>query len=510
MEAEPSDAELLAWIAKHVTRSLIRVSLHDSIRQLKDTFALELETDREAMLLKEVVDRRQACDLRRAAGDGLPVTRCAAVELFTYRPSIMADFQPVFQVAKIELLQEVLKLWLSDEEHWVNAFTDTMWDGAHEVCGRFAPGCLLKLSKYSVMQQGDDLAIAINAAEVVGAPRPLIGEPRSLDGAERLPRGAVRPARAVPEQTSPVPNKTCCDDSPDAAPAKLPKPVNKIDSNGPEERAPEGPQPQVAEPRKRHLTRTVHRGQALNLTTGAGGDRAWKDSSAPNAARQRTGRTFLEKWEHGFHGWRLHPDAEHRMGVEIVRAARLDRPHLCVTGCAQDGPLYYAFPSREMCVVDEFAIQISAALPPLARSSHGYRNSLFAYICLCGPNWDDSSARENSLNGLSLSISQDGQLELHWMYEPEQPKEGFRRRRRVLSSGRPGLWYTVRVYYYQHDDLHANGLVKCVVRVLSQDERYVSRQSFYCRRPPQLASLQICKLHDGKALIGGIKVAYTS
>lgn len=109
----------------------------------------------------------------------------------------------VLQVAKCHLLGSQAatrhKLWLTDGSRWVYAMAATQVHAMLQEGEDFAPGCLVRLLKYSVNDMVGRKIVIVIDLEVVGKPQPLIGTPTGY------PNGGPVPYEAVPPLSSPPP-----------------------------------------------------------------------------------------------------------------------------------------------------------------------------------------------------------------------------------------------------------------------------------------------------------------
>ena len=106
--------------------------------------------------------------------------------------------RPVLQVAKFQPVGGANatrhKLWLTDGSRWVYAMAATQVHALLQEGGDFAPGCLVRLLKYSVNDMAGRKIVILIDLEVAAGPQPLIGAPTAYPSGESLPSDAVGPA----------------------------------------------------------------------------------------------------------------------------------------------------------------------------------------------------------------------------------------------------------------------------------------------------------------------------
>ena len=106
--------------------------------------------------------------------------------------------RPVLQVAKFQPVGGAdatrHKLWLTDGSRWVYAMAATQVHALLQEGGDFAPGCLVRLLKYSVNDMAGRKIVILIDLEVAAGPQPLIGAPTAYPWGESLPSDAVGPA----------------------------------------------------------------------------------------------------------------------------------------------------------------------------------------------------------------------------------------------------------------------------------------------------------------------------
>jgi len=134
--------------------------------------------------------------------------------MVTKIPSVIAEFKPVLQVAKIERLfggtWACLRLTLNDDSSSIHALTavpDALRAASCLGGIGLAPGCLLRLLEYSVTDMGSRKVVCIRASKVVAGPRALIGsgvsESEVTVQATKRARGGVAHSRdAVPARAA--------------------------------------------------------------------------------------------------------------------------------------------------------------------------------------------------------------------------------------------------------------------------------------------------------------------
>ena len=128
--------------------------------------------------------------------------------MVTKIPSVIAEFKPVLQVAKIERLfggtWACLRLTLNDDSSSIHALTavpDALRAASCLGGIGLAPGCLLRLLEYSVTDMGSRKVVCIRASKVVAGPRALIGsgvsESEVTVQATKRARGGVAHSRGA-------------------------------------------------------------------------------------------------------------------------------------------------------------------------------------------------------------------------------------------------------------------------------------------------------------------------
>ena len=102
--------------------------------------------------------------------------------------------RPVLQVAKFQPVGGANatrhKLWLTDGSRWVYAMAATQVHALLQEGGDFAPGCLVRLLKYSVNDMAGRKIVIVIDLEVAAGPQKLIGAPTGYPNGEALPSDA--------------------------------------------------------------------------------------------------------------------------------------------------------------------------------------------------------------------------------------------------------------------------------------------------------------------------------
>ena len=116
--------------------------------------------------------------------------------------------RPVLQVAKFQPVGGANatrhKLWLTDGSRWVYAMAATQVHALLQEGGDFAPGCLVRLLKYSVNDMAGRKIVIVIDLEVAAGPQKLIGAPTGYPNGEALPSDAQPAGGAAP---APQPKK---------------------------------------------------------------------------------------------------------------------------------------------------------------------------------------------------------------------------------------------------------------------------------------------------------------
>ena len=122
--------------------------------------------------------------------------------------------RPVLQVAKFQPVGGANatrhKLWLTDGSRWVYAMAATQVHALLQEGGDFAPGCLVRLLKYSVNDMAAEKIVIVIDLEVAAGPQKLIGAPTGYPNGEALPSdaqpaGGAAPAPAPVKKPAPAP-----------------------------------------------------------------------------------------------------------------------------------------------------------------------------------------------------------------------------------------------------------------------------------------------------------------
>ena len=121
--------------------------------------------------------------------------------------------RPVLQVAKFQPVGGANatrhKLWLTDGSRWVYAMAATQVHALLQEGGDFAPGCLVRLLKYSVNDMAGRKIVIVIDLEVAAGPQKLIGAPTGYPNGEALPSdaqpaGGAAPAPQVQKKPAPA------------------------------------------------------------------------------------------------------------------------------------------------------------------------------------------------------------------------------------------------------------------------------------------------------------------
>ena len=121
--------------------------------------------------------------------------------------------RPVLQVAKFQPISSANatrhKMWLTDGSRWVYAMAATQVHALLQEGGDFAPGCLVRLLKYSANDMAGRKIIIVIDMEVAAGPQKLIGAPTGYPNGEALPSDAQpsggAPAPQVQKKPAPAP-----------------------------------------------------------------------------------------------------------------------------------------------------------------------------------------------------------------------------------------------------------------------------------------------------------------
>ena len=163
------------------------------------------------MYLDESMDKKNEAAKRKAT---MTTLSAGAVEGIV-NEIITSDGgdRPVLQVAKIQPIvggnETRYKMWLTDGSRWVYAMAVAQVHALLQEGGDFAPGCLVRLLKYSANDMAGRKIIIVIDLEVAAGPQKLIGAPTGYPNGEALPSDAQpsggAPAPQVQKKPAPVP-----------------------------------------------------------------------------------------------------------------------------------------------------------------------------------------------------------------------------------------------------------------------------------------------------------------